>query len=89
MPPSGHTGLLRKFIMFAADVRAKDVIIGPAKLNGTKSDTALKALEHGGQTLIMRRGKPKLVTIGARPFMRPAFEEEIKRAPDLWANALK
>lgn len=87
--PSSHTGLIRDHILFLVEARERNVIIGPMKLNGTKSPTALRALEHGGPTLIMDHGKPRSVTIAARPFMQPAFAIELEKAPKLWENTLK
>jgi hypothetical protein len=92
-PPSSHTGLLRSNIFFVAETEKNNVVIGPILLNGTKSPTALQALEHGGQTLIMGRGKNKgkmvPAIVEARPFMQPAFEIEIEKAPYLWENGLR
>jgi hypothetical protein len=85
-PPSSHTGLIRDHILFAVE-GTKNVVIGPMFLR-RQSDTALSALEHGGTTTIMRHGRPKEITLAARPFMRPAFDKEIKRAPKLWQNTL-
>lgn len=46
-PPHSHTGLLKNFIFYAYDPRAKAVIVGPQKVPaGTKG--ALRALEVGG-----------------------------------------
>ena len=77
---------LREFLFFAYDKDTKSVVIGPAKLNKPGS---LAALEKGGQSLILRRGKEELVNIAARPFMKPAFDAELPRAPRLWQNAMK
>lgn len=49
-PPKSQTGLLRNYIYFAYDSKTNAVVVGPAKLNGTHSDTALRALEFGGKT---------------------------------------
>ena len=65
-----------------------NVVIGPMLLNKI-SPTALLALEHGGTTLIMDHGKPRVINMAARPFMQPAFDEEIKKAPELWKDSLR
>lgn len=53
-PPKSQTGLLKNHIYFAYDSKTGGVVVGPAKLNrlvdGTHSDTALRALELGGKT---------------------------------------
>ncbi len=87
-PPTPHTGLLVKGIGFETESNT-NVIIGPGKLNGTKSDTALAALEHGGLSLVSRFGKSEKVYIEARPFMQPAFDAEIDNAPYLWKNGIR
>jgi hypothetical protein len=92
-PPSSHTGLLRNNILFVVEPSRRNVVIGPMLLNRV-SPTALSALEHGGPTIILRRVRNKepeaeTVNMPARPFMRPAFEREIDRAPYLWANGLR
>lgn len=62
-PPYSHTGLLRKFILFAYEPRSRSVIVGPARLNGTAGRGRAPALlEYGGQvrgdgrTIYVKRG---------------------------------
>lgn len=90
-PPHSHLGLLKKFIFFAWDAGRRSVIIGPAKINGTVSDEAPHALEHGGRTTVVRgsRRRPRVeeVTIAARPFIGPAAATNIKKLPTMWAQA--
>lgn len=88
-PPSSHVGLLRDRILFEVERAAKNVVIGPMLLRGTTSPDALAALEHGGQSLIMDRGQAKSALIQARPFMQPAFDIELEKAPYLWENSLR
>ncbi len=87
-PPSTHLGLIRDNVLFEVERAAKNVVIGPMQLNKS-SPMALSALEHGGQTIIMRRGKALEVQVAARPFMQPAFDKELERAPYLWENGLR
>ena len=87
-PPSSHTGLIKQFIFFVVEAYAKNVIIGPILLN-RRSPSTLPALEHGGETLIMRHKKPVRISIAARPFMKPAFDAEAKKSPKLWEDALR
>ena len=93
-PPSSHTGKLKRFIFFAYEPERHNVVIGPAKLNGTRSGTALEALEKGGQTVILTRrarGEQQLkrtVTIAARPFMQPAFKKELPGVARLYRDQI-
>jgi hypothetical protein len=90
-PPSGHTGELKKWILFVYDPNRHSVIIGPARLNSKIGD-APHALEHGGQTTVRKgsRRKPHMrtVTIRARPVMQPAFDRERQGLPQLWRNSI-
>ena len=87
-PPKSHDGSLRKWILFAAEPDG-NVVIGPALLSGKVSPTALNSLEHGGETLVEEHGKTKAVMIRERPFMQPAFEAEVNKAPKLWEAAMR
>ena len=49
-PPHNHTGLLRKWILFAYDEGSRSVVVGPAKLN--KRGTAPSTLEYGGKVVV-------------------------------------
>lgn len=95
-PPSSHTGLLKRNIFFGYDRDKKSVVIGPVLLNGT-AGTAPESLEYGGQANIMvrRRGmtrgnqrERKVIKIKTRPYMQPAFDQELTKLPDLWANSI-
>ena len=48
-PPSSHTGVLRRFILYAYQRSSSSVIIGPKRLGG-KNGRALAALEYGGRS---------------------------------------
>ena len=88
-PPSSHTGLLKKLIYFGYDPAARSVVIGPAPLRGRGSE-APPLLEYGGRArLTDRKGKSKLATYRARPFMGPAYEQEKKKLPGLWSGSVK
>lgn len=55
-PPSSHTGLLKRWILFAYDPAAASVVVGPAALNWVqfrggvraRAGTVPEALEYGG-----------------------------------------
>ena len=91
-PPSKHLGLIGDFLFFVVEPEAQNVLIGPAKIN-KPVPMILEVLEHGGETLIMGRGKDKGKSVPAmiqpRPFMQPAFDIEIQKAPYLWENSLR
>lgn len=93
MPPSGHgQELLKRFIFFVYEPARHSVIIGPARLN--KIGNAPEALEYGGASVVMlpRIGQPlekRSVMIGARPYMRPAFEKEKATMPPHWENSIR
>jgi phage gpG-like protein len=88
-PPSSHTGLLRRFIFFGYDRDRRSVVIGPMPLTGRIGD-APHALEYGGPSAVRgRRGRKRRVRIAARPYMRPAFENEQPKLPAMWAGSVK
>lgn len=94
-PPHSHTGLLRRFILYAYESATRSVVIGPAKLN--RAGEAPHVLEFGGQTTMMSHRWvdnrlvhiPRRVTIAARPYMGPALEKKRAKLPQEWANSVK
>ncbi len=82
-PPRSVLGYLKKFLFFAYDAANKSVVIGPAQFAGA-GGTAPRALEEGGK-VVMINGHS--VTIKPRPYMRPAFDAERPRIPQLWQQA--
>ena len=91
-PPTSRTGLLKKFIFFGYIPASDSVVVGPIKLNSKIGETP-RALELGGKTTIVSRGKKskskKTVSIAARPFMTPAMDKELPKLPDMWKNSIK
>ena len=91
-PPSSHTGLLKKFIFFGYDRSRQSVVIGPQRLNQKVGD-APQALEYGGTSTVVEglRGKRKKrrVKIAARPYMKPAFEQEKPKLPAMWRDTIR
>lgn len=90
-PPSSHTGLLRRFILFGYDRRRDSVVVGPV---GFRQSTAPSVLEFGGRSAVesrrrSRRRKKRVVRIAARPYMRPALEKERSNLPALWRNSVR
>ncbi len=98
-PPHSHVGLLKKLIYFAFDPARKSVVIGPTLANSASSNispigkTVPETLEEGGVVLISRRfnvsGKKRRAYLRARPYMKPAADEEMKNLPRLYANSIK
>ena len=93
-PPSSHTGLLRRFILFGYDRQRDSVVVGPL---GFKRSRAPNVLEFGGRTVVEsgrarrsgRKRKKRTVRIAARPYMRPALEKERSNLPVVWRNSVK
>lgn len=90
-PPTSHTGLLRRFILFGYDRRSDSVVVGPV---GFRRSRAPNVLEFGGRTTVAagRRGRQKrkrTVRITARPYMRPALEKERSQLPAVWRNSVR
>ena len=90
-PPSSHTGLLRRFILFGYDRRSDSVVVGPV---GFRRSRAPNVLEFGGRTTVesRRRGErrqKRTVRIAARPYMRPALEKERSQLPAVWRNSVR
>jgi hypothetical protein len=85
-PPTNRTGFLRDMIVFGYDRDALSTVIGPLPLNG---ETGAPLLEYGGTAMRYIGGKRQLCNYKARPFMDPAFQRELPKLPDMWANAVK
>jgi hypothetical protein len=86
-PPYSHVGLLRKFILFAYDPQRRSVVIGPALTK--EGSQAPRLLEHGGDAVIVDRGKARHVRYRPRPFMQPAFEAEKPKLSALWRDSVR
>ena len=87
-PPSSHTGLLRRFILFGYDPAKRSVVIGPAKLTHGDRGEAPALLEYGGTTALKRSGNRRRARFGARPYMGPAFEKEKTKLPQMWRDSV-
>jgi len=93
-PPSSHTGLLRRFILFGYDRQRDSVVVGPV---GFKRSRAPNVLEFGGRAVVEigrprrsgRQRKKRTVRIAARPYMQPALEKERSNLPAVWRNSVK
>ena len=87
-PPSSHTGLLKRFILFGYDPAKRSVVIGPLRLTRGGRGDAPRALEEGGTSRMVRRGRKKRLKIKARPFMGPAMEKEKPKLPQMWRDSV-
>jgi hypothetical protein len=90
MPPSSHLGQLKDFLFFFVEKEQKNVVVGPILL-GKGDGTAPRLLEHGGDVM-RRRAKQKhdqRYHYSERPFMQPAFDAEIEKAPALLKDKVR
>lgn len=58
-PPRSHEGSLKKMIFFAADIKRRDVVIGPVRF-GSNNPVVPGLLEHGGTV----PGRGQLILVG-------------------------
>ena len=103
-PPTKWTGLLNSFMFFAYDPWTHSVVVGPAflphphkKVFTFPEKTIPATLEYGGRervgyasTLPSGEILPanRVVTIAARPYMRPAEEKSRNAYMEAWQNIL-
>ena len=85
-PPSSHTGLLKRNIFFVFSPETRSVVIGPILLN--QRTDAPRLLEHGDTVVRKRRTKRVRMKYRARPFMGPAFQQELPKLPALWRDSV-
>ena len=87
-PPSSHTGLLKRFILFGYDPAKRSVVIGPVRLTRGDRGEAPALLEYGGTTALKKDGKRKRARFRARPYMGPAMEAEKPKLPQMWRDSV-
>jgi hypothetical protein len=86
-PPLSHLGLINKLILFAYEPREHVVRIGPKRLN---KQAGPRFLEGGGETVLTNsRGRKRPANFRPRPFMQPAFDAELPKIDQMWANTVK
>jgi hypothetical protein len=88
-PRTRSVSFLREYLYYSYDHSSESVVIGPAKLNRVVSSTAPEALEHGGASTIINRGKRQTVQVKAHPFMAPALEAERPGFAHLWKDSIR
>ncbi len=86
--PYSHVGYLRRMIFFSFDQQKRSVVIGPVLLNARNKDVP-SLLEYGGTAARRRWGKERTVFYAPRPYMRPAFEEEVKNVSKMWKDSVR
>ena len=93
-PPSSHAGHLKRLIYFGFDSDRRSVVIGPVPFKQGEAPALLEQ-DHVPGTMRRvarfdrKRGRRRVMTYRARPFMGPAFEREKAKLPALWANSIK
>lgn len=88
-PPRAQTKVLKASILFAYDPASRSVVIGPRLLPGRIGKDAPEALEKGGQSVTVIRGRRRRQRIAKRAFMVPALEKRLPELPLLWRNAIR
>lgn len=76
-PPFSHVGTLRNAILFAYDPDSRSVVIGPHQAG--HSGVGARVLEEGGFQIVPRLRKGRGMYYAARPYMKPAFDEELPK----------
>jgi hypothetical protein len=84
-----NVSFLREFLYYKYDKSTKSVVVGPERLRTTVDAGSLKALEQGGNSTIVDRGKKRRVRIKARPFMGPALAAEAPNLPAIWRDSVR
>jgi len=86
--PTNQTGLLKRHIYLIFDPDRHSVVIGPARL--TTGTNAPGTLEYGGQAVVQTSaGQPVRVAIQERPYMGPAFRQELPKVSALWRDSVR
>ena len=98
---SRHPFATLRNIRFAVNNSNTSVVVGPLKFSRmssrakTVNNTVPGVLEHGGNVVYSRYSKRKktvsrkVVRIQKRPFMKPAFKDELPKFASLWKGQVK
>lgn len=98
MPPSSHSGELKRFLFYGLDKMNGSVVVGPAAIMRQRGGTERRGaslLEFGGYTrrkrTVYQRGERLRVVdrmfYKARPFMKPALRKVEPKLPKMFAEA--
>lgn len=88
-PPRAQTKTLKSSIVFAYDPGQRAVFIGPRILPGRIGKDAPEALEKGGESTSVVKGRRRRRRVAKRAFMVPALEQRLPELPLLWQNAIR
>ncbi len=88
-PPRAATKVLKSSILFAYDPAQRAVFIGARLLPGRVGKDAPEALERGGESTVLVRGRRRRRRMAKRAFMVPALEKRLPELPLLWKNAIR
>lgn len=84
-----NVSFLREFTYFAFDGRTASVVIGPERLNSTVDPRALAALEFGGPSTAIDKGRRVPISVRPHPFMGPALQAEAPGFPGVWKDSVR
>jgi len=85
-PPRNRSGLLKRLLWFGYDIYRRSVVVGPT----TAGPKAAGSIEHGGPVRITAGpNKGSIRQMAARPFMRPAMNENLPQLPAMWRDTVK
>jgi hypothetical protein len=87
-PPYAHLGAIGRAIFFAVQAEGEpNVVIGPVL---SRHAEGLGPLEKGGQgTIYNPGGRSRSGFFRAHPFMRPALEAELDKAPEQFRDCVR
>lgn len=97
---SKHPYATLRNIRFALDSKEREVIVGPLKFGRHSrrslpvNNTVAGVLESGGPVVYTRKHRngrttKKVIRIAKRPFMKPAFRDELPKFAALWRGKIK
>ncbi len=87
-PPRAQTKTLKSSILFAYEPSGRAVYVGPRLLPGRIGKDAPEALEKGGTSTAISKGRRRRQRVAKRAFMVPALEARASELPKLWENAI-
>ena len=86
IPPYSHGDKkLKKFLFFSYDSKNKELVVGPVRLARTSGLHVPKTEEFGGVVSIATRVRHIIKKYPARPYIKPAGEENLKKLPQLFS----
>lgn len=83
-PPLSHVGGIKDNVYFGYDPSARSVVIGPVVFKGRARGA--RALEQGGDS---EDSRGRIISVRARPYMKPAFLAELPKVPAQFKGSVK